>query len=150
MANYCTATNDDSHSTVFSSAYKNLYILHLDLPSGLRFRFLGKHIVRISHSPSASHHLWFDESNHIWNGAQIIYLFIMWFPPSFKYLIPCRSKEAYSPQHCSEAPLLYILPFGLEIKFYNCIKQLVNCRFVYFKPTFTVHTREHDKSGTEQ
>jgi hypothetical protein len=63
-------------------------------------------------------------------------------------LIPRRSKEAYSPQHCSEAPSLYILPLGLEIKFYSYIKQQVNCRFVYLQPTFTEHTREHDKSGT--
>ena len=99
VANYCTVTNDDSHSTVFSSAFKKLYILHLGLPRCLHFTFLGKHIVHVSHSPRALHHLWFDESNHIWNGAQIIYLFIMWFPLSSKYVIPHRSKEAYSPQH---------------------------------------------------
>jgi hypothetical protein len=57
VVNYCTATDGNSRSTVFSSALKKLCILHLGLPSGLRFRFLGKHIVRVSHSLSASYNL---------------------------------------------------------------------------------------------
>lgn len=122
------------------------YVFQLVFASGLRANILQVFLI----SPSASHHFDLMSLIIILSCAQIIYLFIVWFPPSSNYSNTCRSREAYSPKHCSEAPSLYIIPLGLKNKFYSYIRQQVNCPFVYLKPTFTEHTRNDNKSGTEQ
>jgi hypothetical protein len=47
--------------------------------------------------PRLSHSSWFDHSNDIWWGVQIMKLFIMHFSSLPSYLFPLRSK--YFPRH---------------------------------------------------